>query len=393
MTDLDRTDPIDIFSAGGAGPRAALATDNDPMSAFRSEELTGSISTDKVRTPKKEISIGGASVEWCPTDDPLSLFHSESSPAAVSDADTGQAPAQFTIEFPASERPTRSSRLGSFVPRTVVMLRSAILVLGGVAGIGLVVDSFLSPVSPQPITKAPSPAEARVPPMAPRPVTRADEPRRKPAPPTHPPNSPRLHIASLAPAPTAAPPPIPDRGSPIDVIDTSGDGTVLAKPLVLEPDFARAEANPTLPTTLTTTMTVVESTRGLAATPAEPAAVPVMTPAPSPTIVPATTAIESALNRYVRAFSALDVREARAVWPSVDERTLRRAFERLEQQQFELEACTIDSTGTHAVASCAGTARYVPKVGSKGIRSERRQWTFRLQHRGQEWSIEAVDSR
>jgi hypothetical protein len=113
----------------------------------------------------------------------------------------------------------------------------------------------------------------------------------------------------------------------------------------------------------------------------------------SPRVVMATAAIESVLGRYASAFSALDARGAKAVWPSVNERNLERAFGSLERQEFDLGACDIAVTPPRAVATCDGRARYVPKVGNKNFRSERRRWTFRLQQSGPDWSIEAVDTR
>jgi hypothetical protein len=109
--------------------------------------------------------------------------------------------------------------------------------------------------------------------------------------------------------------------------------------------------------------------------------------------VTAATLIETVLDRYASAFTALDARRAKAVWPSVNERSLDRAFDSLEQQQFDLGECDIRVTAPKAIASCDGTARYTPKVGNRRMRVERRQWTFRLQSSGQTWTIESVDSR
>jgi hypothetical protein len=93
------------------------------------------------------------------------------------------------------------------------------------------------------------------------------------------------------------------------------------------------------------------------------------------------------------AFSMLDVRRAKSVWPGVNERNLERAFDSLESQEFNLGECDIAVTLPRAVATCNGSARYVPKVGTRTLRSEPRRWTFRLQQRGQDWSIESVDAR
>ena len=103
--------------------------------------------------------------------------------------------------------------------------------------------------------------------------------------------------------------------------------------------------------------------------------------------------VESVLGRYARAFSALDAGRAKAVWPGVNERNLERAFDTLEQQEFDLGACEITVLPPQATALCDGTARYTPKVGNRRMRTESRRWTFRLRQSGQDWAIESVDSR
>ena len=99
------------------------------------------------------------------------------------------------------------------------------------------------------------------------------------------------------------------------------------------------------------------------------------------------------LGRYRSAFSALDASAARTVWPSVDARALGRAFDQLEQQQLQFDSCKITVSGGSATAACGGRARYVPKVGSKSMRDERRQWTFDLTKVNDAWRIERVASR
>jgi hypothetical protein len=131
---------------------------------------------------------------------------------------------------------------------------------------------------------------------------------------------------------------------------------------------------------------------------AQPSTSPVVltTPAPtSRTLVPATEtgAIEHVLGRYRSAFNGLDVGAAQEVWPTVNERTLGRAFDRLETQAFSFERCLIGVTGLQAEASCSGTARYVPRIGNKNPHIEPRQWTFSLRKVSDEWLIEAVDAR
>jgi hypothetical protein len=84
----------------------------------------------------------------------------------------------------------------------------------------------------------------------------------------------------------------------------------------------------------------------------------------------------------------------RAVWPTVDQRTLSRAFERLEQQQVAFDNCQINLTNNErAEANCSGTARYVPRVGSRTTRVDQRQWRFSMVKVRDEWLIGAVEAR
>ena len=104
-------------------------------------------------------------------------------------------------------------------------------------------------------------------------------------------------------------------------------------------------------------------------------------------------AIENVLGRYRNAFNRLDAGAAVAVWPTVNEKTLARAFERLDDQDVSFESCTIEVGGVHAEAACSGTARYVPKVGSRTPRAEPRQWRFILRRASDGWLIDHVDAR
>lgn len=106
-----------------------------------------------------------------------------------------------------------------------------------------------------------------------------------------------------------------------------------------------------------------------------------------------TRAIENVLSRYRNAFNRLDAGAALAVWPTANEKTLTRAFERLEDQDVSFTSCRIEILAVLAEAACSGTSRYVPKVGSRAPKAEARQWTFSLQKGTGEWLIERVDAR
>jgi hypothetical protein len=104
-------------------------------------------------------------------------------------------------------------------------------------------------------------------------------------------------------------------------------------------------------------------------------------------------AIESVLGRYQNAFNTLNAGAAAAVWPKLNEKTLARAFERLDDQDVTFESCKIDVGGVHAEARCSGTARYVPKVGNRTPRAEPRRWRFILRRATDGWLIDNVDVR
>lgn len=132
-----------------------------------------------------------------------------------------------------------------------------------------------------------------------------------------------------------------------------------------------------------------------------PSAPPAVTPAVTPPAMVAvvaprerdTRAVENVLGQYRAAFNRLDATAALAVWPSVNEKTLARAFDRLADQTVSFDACDIDVTAGLAQAACRGTARYVPKVGSRTPKAEAREWRFSLRKADRGWLIDRVDAR
>jgi hypothetical protein len=94
------------------------------------------------------------------------------------------------------------------------------------------------------------------------------------------------------------------------------------------------------------------------------------------------------LREYSRAYERLDVRATKAVYPSIDDRRLRRAFDDLQQQQVRFASCgvTISSSGAGASAWCKGDASFRPKVGSPRYYPNR-EWTFSLTRDGAGWQI------
>jgi hypothetical protein len=125
-------------------------------------------------------------------------------------------------------------------------------------------------------------------------------------------------------------------------------------------------------------------------------------PAIAPRTVPTAAADEvsrqketvlAVLQEYSRAYERLDVRATKAVYPSVDDRKLQRAFQELEEQRVRFASCgvSISSSGAGANARCRGDATFRPKVGSRIVRLTDREWTFSLSRDGSGWQI--LDAR
>jgi hypothetical protein len=119
-----------------------------------------------------------------------------------------------------------------------------------------------------------------------------------------------------------------------------------------------------------------------------PSAPAIEYPAPRVPLVDDEQRVKQALQRYRSAYEGLDARQARAVWPAVNEPALQRAFQGLESQNLTFDACDVELRGGAATAVCRGTTRYVPKVGSREPHVEPRVWNFTLRKAGEDWTIE-----
>jgi hypothetical protein len=74
----------------------------------------------------------------------------------------------------------------------------------------------------------------------------------------------------------------------------------------------------------------------------------------------------------------------------VNESALARAFDGLQSQTLTFDACDVRLNGDAAAAVCHGSARYVPKIGSREPRIESRTWNFTLRKSGAAWEIESA---
>jgi len=97
--------------------------------------------------------------------------------------------------------------------------------------------------------------------------------------------------------------------------------------------------------------------------------------------------VRGVLLDYTRAFERLDVQAAKAIWHSVDDRALQRAFQQLDGQKLHFASCGVSVSGRDANARCRGDATYRPKVGSRVLRLTEREWTFSLSRDNDRWQI------
>lgn len=103
--------------------------------------------------------------------------------------------------------------------------------------------------------------------------------------------------------------------------------------------------------------------------------------------------VRSVLDLYRQAYSSLDANAVAGVWPSMNIRSLTRAFGQLESQRFEFVDCQIDLSGARAQATCTGRASFVPKIGGRVMRTEKREWAFILERVNDGWIISRAESR
>jgi hypothetical protein len=128
-----------------------------------------------------------------------------------------------------------------------------------------------------------------------------------------------------------------------------------------------------------------------------------MAPAPAPLTIPVAAPVlpridpsdevllvKQTLQRYRSAYDGLDAQSAQAVYPAVNQAALARAFDGLQSQTLIFDACDVQLRGEAATATCRGSARYVPKIGSREPRVESRTWNFTLRKAGTDWKIDSA---
>ncbi len=211
------------------------------------------------------------------------------------------------------------------------------------------VDSSVRPVEKPPSTDAPPARRAAREKSSPTPLSRDASQVSPPTP----------RPAQVTPKPTVDPP---------------------AREEVPPPPPAVASAAETAPPPVTTTKSAVGITTWDFST--------------RPVEDPESVAIQDLLGRYRTAYASLDAARVQQVWPSVNQRSLERAFRQLEGQDIAFFSCTIDVEGAQAGASCVGTTNFIPKVGSRSPQSGPSQWNFKLSKRSAgPWLIDDVEAR
>ena len=193
-----------------------------------------------------------------------------------------------------------------------------------------------------------------------------------------PPAARRDSRAAVTPAPTVTP--------PAEVLNV-GPAMSAAATALPAPSLAASIPTPT-PTPAPTAPPVVAERRLEAPPPSRPV------PARSVREVE-TAAVQGVLERYRTAFSSLSAAGVQSFWPGANTRALNRAFDLLQSQTFDFESCAVDVSmvTSSATARCSGQAAFVPKVGSRSERVERRAWSFQLSRVNERWVITSVESR
>ena len=219
------------------------------------------------------------------------------------------------------------------------------------------------------------PSEPPPPPARTTPAPQREEPRA---------SGPRASAAA-PPAPTPAREPVREPASPSLAEVTPA---VDRMPQAMGGSVARVEPPPSLPQPSSPASS--GSAPAVAASYVPPAR-------PLPEAVPeepdGEAAVRDVLQRYVRAYNRLDAVAARAVWPAVDQGALQRAFAQLDSQTLRFERCDIALEDTGGTATCAGQARWVPRVGGRDPKREQRTWRFELERSGDDWVITRAEAR
>ncbi len=335
-------------------------------------------------TPLKASLRGDVTLPADPVIDP-ELDKSNSGAEAPAGADIPSAATEATPAGVAPAEPSPTSTSGLAVATPSAPLHRTEIVLAGPPA-----TSRVQNATPAPSQTRRADAPTAAPTATAAPPIDARRAQRTPAPPASAASRPdRVSGSEIANAPLSArPAPTTTTSAPASDAGTRPDSG--ARP-------ARDESLPTVkaPTVeaVPLSASALPSPGSIAVAVPEPAA-PIRPRAPeaAAATVDAQAAIRATLGRYEAAYSGLSVPAARAVWPSVDQRALARAFDGLASQRVALGKCDVVVTGASARATCSGSAEWTPKVGG-GTKRQSRHWAFDLANSGGTWQIVRAEAR
>jgi len=239
-----------------------------------------------------------------------------------------------------------------------------------------------------------------VPPPQPEPLTTPPPQVTKPTQPTRSAESaargPAATTRPLDTSRTATPPPAPTMGMRLR------QPSATTAPPAAPPAVERVETDPVpAPAAVTPAVqsvqspiadTIAHTASNVSLSPVPPLDVPVRASRQTGDFVAReeeSTRIRALLSRYETAYNRLDAKAASSVWPGVNQVALGRAFDGLLSQRVSLGLCDITVIGDIAGASCAGKARWEPKVGG-GLQTADRYWKFNLRKTDDGWKIQEI---
>ena len=204
-----------------------------------------------------------------------------------------------------------------------------------------------------------------------------------PAPALHATGPPRDAAPIAAPPPSIATPPDRNAAAPLPIA---------AAPPPAANTAARTEV-PSVPAPSTDTARTPPPTSGSEAAAPEIPLAALTERGDAAAEAAAVEGINATLRRLQLAYEQRDARLAKAVWPTVNERALARAFEGLRSQSVTFDRCRMNVLSVSADVECRGVMNYVPRVGSQDQRTESRQWTFRVRKGDDQWLITNAAAR
>jgi hypothetical protein len=204
-----------------------------------------------------------------------------------------------------------------------------------------------------------------------------------PAPALHATGPPRDAAPIAAPPPSIATPPDRNAAAPLPIA---------AAPPPAANTAARTEV-PSVPAPSTDTVRTPPPTSGSEAAAPEIPLAALTERGDAAAEAAAVAGINATLRRLQLAYEQRDARLAKAVWPTVNERALARAFEGLRSQSVTFDRCRMNVLSVSADVECRGVMNYVPRVGSQDQRTESRQWTFRVRKGDDQWLITNAEAR